>query len=53
MMTVTISRACELSGLSQTSIYKAIRAGRLKVTKVGRRTLVNAESLRILVGGEA
>ena len=53
MLTVTIRKACEISGLGQTSIYKAIRTGRLKAAKVGRRTLVDMESLRALVGGEA
>lgn len=49
----SIKEACRVSSLGRTSLYSHIAGGRLKVTRVGRRTIVSAESLRALVeGGE-
>ena len=46
-LTVTVQRACELSGLGPTSIWAILRDGRLKAVRVPgvRRTLVNYASL--------
>lgn len=33
-------------GISRNSIYKEISAGRLKVTKIGRRSIILADDLR-------
>jgi excisionase family DNA binding protein len=46
----TIKQACEASSLSRSSIYNHIRAGRLRATHVGGRTVVIGESLRELLG---
>jgi excisionase family DNA binding protein len=41
----SIKEACEASSLGRTTIYAHISAGRLKVTKIGGRTVVLADSL--------
>ena len=49
----SVKEACRVSSLGRTSIYAHISTGRLKVTHVGRRTIVSADSLRELIeGGE-
>lgn len=47
----SISEACRVSSLGRTRIYALIKEGRIRVTKVGGRTLVVADSLRALVEG--
>lgn len=37
---LTIAETTELSSLGQTSIYEAIREGRLRIRKYGTRTIV-------------
>ena len=41
-----------LVGLLHTSIYVLIGDGRLEVFKLGRRTLVKADSVRRLIDGQ-
>lgn len=48
----SIREACRVSSLGRTTIYSHISAGRLRATHVGRRTIISAESLRSLVGGD-
>jgi excisionase family DNA binding protein len=48
-ITVTITEARRLSGLSNTTVYKLIGEGSLAIVKVGTRTLVTFESLRRLL----
>jgi hypothetical protein len=50
-ITVTVPRACELSGFGPTTIWKFIKDGRLKVRRVPGidRTLVVYSSLRELL----
>jgi excisionase family DNA binding protein len=48
----SIREACSASSLGRTSIYSHIAAGRLKAIRVGGRTLIPADSLHALVGGE-
>lgn len=50
-LTVRISTAVELTGLSRSRIYELILAGDLEVIKVGRSTLVLYKSLKALIGG--
>jgi hypothetical protein len=49
----SVKDACRISSLGRTSIYGHIAAGRLKVSRVGRRTIISADSLRILIEGGA
>ena len=52
-LTYTINDAAAASGLSRSTIYRHAAAGRLRLVRVGGRRLVDAASLRALVGAEA
>jgi excisionase family DNA binding protein len=41
----TVPEAATLSSLGQTSIYKAIRQGRLRIRKYGTRTIITRTDL--------
>ena len=41
----TVSEAAALSSLGQTSIYKAIKQGRLRIRKYGTRTIITRSDL--------
>ena len=41
----TVPEAAALSSLGQTSIYKAIRQGRLRIRKYGTRTIITRTDL--------
>ena len=45
----SIIAAAKALGIRRTSIYSLIREGRLEVVKLGRRTLVKADSIRRLL----
>lgn len=49
----SIAGACKASSLGKTKIYELIAEGRLETIRIGRRTLIPADSLRALVKGEA
>ena len=49
----SIKEACAASSLGRTTIYDHIAAGRLRVTRIGGRTIIPAESLHALIAGEA
>jgi excisionase family DNA binding protein len=49
----SIDEACRVSSIGRTNLYSMIRDGRLKANKVGKRTLIPADSLRALISGEA
>lgn len=48
----TMREACSATGLSRNTLYERIAAGELIATKVGRRRLVNVQSLLALVGAD-
>jgi excisionase family DNA binding protein len=48
----SIREACQASSLGRTTIYNHIAAGRLRVTRVGGRTIIPAENLRALITGD-
>jgi hypothetical protein len=54
-LAVTVRRACELSGLGQTSVWAFLRNGRLQAVRVPgiRRTLVSYSSLARLLAPAA
>ncbi len=52
-LTYTLNAAAAASGLSRSTLYRHAAAGRLRLVKVGGRTLVDAGSLRALVEVEA
>ncbi|MXP44839.1 helix-turn-helix domain-containing protein [Allopontixanthobacter sediminis] len=45
----SIKEATQVSKLGKTRIYELIATGQLQVTRIGRRTLVRADSLRALI----
>lgn len=47
----SIKEACQASSLGRTTLYNHIAAGRLRVTRVGGRTIVPAENLHALIAG--
>ena len=52
-LAVSINDASKALSLGRTSIYAMIGDGRLDAFKLGRRTLIRAESVRRLVDGQA
>ena len=48
----TVPDACRMAGIGRTLLYKLAQEGRLRLLKAGGRTLVDAASLRALVGAE-
>ncbi|MDR6846984.1 helix-turn-helix domain-containing protein [Sphingomonas sp. BE137] len=48
-LTVRISTAVRITGLSRSRIYELIQSGDLEAVKVGRATLVQFNSLKSLV----
>jgi hypothetical protein len=47
-LTVRILTAVRITGLSRSRIYELIQSGDLETTKVGRATLVQYRSLKLL-----
>jgi excisionase family DNA binding protein len=45
-ITLTIPDAVKASGASRTSIYEALRQGKLTALKHGKRTLIPADALK-------
>jgi excisionase family DNA binding protein len=48
---MTIAQAVQSSGLSRSTLYELIGAGKLDARKVAGRTLILAESLRAFIEG--
>lgn len=48
----SIKEACAASSLGKTSIWNHVKNGRLRVIRLGGRTLIPAESLHALINGE-
>jgi len=47
---ISIAHFCRLSSLGKTKTYELIKAGILRTKKVGRRTLIDMESVFDLIG---
>ena len=52
-LSYSINQGCESTSLGRTKIYSLIAEGKLKVVRIGGRTLILAESLHDLVSGRA
>ena len=42
----TIPQACEAANTSRSLLYEEIKAGRLRILKIGRKTLITDAALR-------
>ncbi len=49
----TILDACKVTGLGKSKLYELASAGKIRLVKVGRRSLIPATDLRNLVEGES
>lgn len=49
-LTVRISTAVQLTGISRSRLYELIQSGDLETVKVGRSTLISFKSLKALTG---
>ena len=47
----SVKEACRVSSIGRTRLYQLIAEGRLEARKIGRRTIIPAESLRALIEG--
>lgn len=47
----SIAEACRVSSLGRTRIYELAKEGKIDLVKLGRRSLITAESLRRLLSG--
>ena len=45
----SVTEACAVASIGRTSLYAAIRSGRLPAFKLGRRTLIMADDLKTLL----
>lgn len=50
-LTVSVREVREITGLGETTIWKLIREGNLRVVRVGRRTLVPMSEIDALIDG--
>lgn len=50
-LSYSIPTFCRLTSLSRTTVYEAIKAGRLKVAKVGSRTIILSEDAQAFLRG--
>ncbi len=48
----SIREACKATSLGRTTIYAAIAAKKLRVVRIGGRTIIPAEALHELIAGD-
>ena len=48
----TISEACHAIGIGRSKLYELIGQGRVETRKIGKRTLIPAESLHALLAAQ-
>lgn len=49
----SINGAVTVSSIKRSKLYELIAAGKIETTKIGKRTIVKADSLRRLIEGGA
>lgn len=50
-LSYSIREACEATSIGRTSMFGHISAGRLRVVRIGGRTIIPAEALHALISG--
>ncbi len=50
-LSYSVPAFCKLTSLSRTTVYEAIKAGRLRIAKVGSRTLILSEDAQAFLRG--
>jgi excisionase family DNA binding protein len=50
-LTFSIAEACAVAGIRRTTLYKEIRSGDLRAVKIGGRTVILADDLRLWLKG--
>lgn len=48
----SVREACQATSLGRSTLYTHIAAGRLRVTRVGGRTIIPADALRAFINGD-
>jgi excisionase family DNA binding protein len=48
-MFFSVAEFVDITGIGRTKVYAEIKCGRLKVTKVGRRTLIHVDDVNAYV----
>ena len=48
----SIREACQASSLSRSTLYSHISAGRLRIVRVGGRTIIPSDALHALLAGD-
>lgn len=51
-ITISVREAAEYIGVGKSKLYELISTHRLKVVRLGRRTLVRVDSINALLDGE-
>jgi excisionase family DNA binding protein len=49
VISYTVKEACRVTGIGRTKLYSLVAAGELQLKKIGRRSLIPAESLHNLI----
>ena len=48
-ISVSVNEACSMIGIGRTKLYEAIKGGRLKAFKCGKRTLIKTEDINAFI----
>ena len=48
----SVAEACRITSIGRTRLYALIAEGRLEVRKIGKRTIIPADSLKRLIAGQ-
>ena len=51
-LAVTVTVACQISGVGRTTLYQLVKDGKIRLAKVGSRTLVNYDDLERVVASQ-
>lgn len=49
---LSTAQAAHLLGVSRVAVFKQIKQGKIRATRVGRKYVIRAEDLPVIVGGD-